>query len=54
MIYLFYRFMVAIAVLMPGAAYAAENLPHPSCPDDTVVWLNQNTGVYHLLTFGGG
>ncbi len=20
----------------------------PSCPGDTVVWLNQNTGVYHL------
>lgn len=20
----------------------------PSCPGDTVVWVNQNTGVYHL------
>ena len=48
MMYLFYRFIIAIVVLRPGAAYAAENLPRPSCPGDTVIWLNQNTGVYHV------
>lgn len=39
------RFLIIAAALTStiSIAHAA-----PSCPGDTVVWLNQNTGVYHL------
>ncbi|GCE85173.1 hypothetical protein [Komagataeibacter diospyri] len=44
----FYTFMIAFFILAPDFALADENKIIPSCPGDTVVWVNQNTGVYHL------
>lgn len=35
-------FVIALIGIM-STAHAA-----PFCPRDTVVWINQNTGVYHL------
>ncbi len=39
------RHLILAAVLI-GTIPAANAAP--SCPGDTVVWVNQNTGVYHL------
>lgn len=36
--------IVAVTLLATIATARAA----PACPGDTVVWVNQNTGVYHL------
>ena len=52
---LFAPLLVGLALfVVPRVAYAtvaqfsSEQAAHQRCPDDTVVWLNLPTGIYHL------